>query len=484
MFSKKTFMTNENGVAVNNDKTSLKAKETGDVLLRDVYLHQKLRAFNRERIPERVVHAKGAGAHGYFKVTKNMNKYCCAKFLSRVGKKTDIFARFSTVGGPSGSSDYDRDPRGFALKFYTEHGNYDIVGNNTPIFFIREAIKFPDFIHSQKKNPQSNCPDANIFWDFISLNPETAHQVVILFSDRGIPANHRQMHGFGSHTFKWYNSKGEYFWIKYHFKTNQGIDNITNADLKNMADLNPDGATKDLFNAIKEKNYPSWTCYVQIMTQEEADECDFDIFDITKVWSQKDYPLQEFGVFTLNRNVEDYFCEVEQAAFSPANFVAGIAPSPDPLLQGRLFAYQDAHLHRLGPNYIQIPINHPKNVEGVHNYSQNGVHRHQSIHPVGVNYYPNSMAEISEDKTSTHAIEPPHCIKERKFEVDDFSQAHDLYANVMTLKEQHNFQENVIEHLKGVTDNDILIRTVELFYNIDHDLGKAIAKNFNIEVSF
>ena len=485
MFKKKNFLTNDNGVAINNDSTTLKATGSRDLLLRDVYLQQKLHHFNSERIPERIVHAKGAGAYGFFKVTKNLSKYCSAKFLSRINKKTEVFVRFSTVGGGVDSSDYARDPRGFAIKFYTEHGNYDLVGNNTPVFFIREAVKFPDFIHSQKKNPQTNCADANAFWDFISLNPETAHQVAILFSDRGIPANYRQMNGYGSHTFKWYNNDGEYVWVKYHFKTNQGIANITATDLKNMAmPLDSDGATKDLFKAIDQKNYPSWTCYVQIMTQEDADEFEFDIFDITKVWSHKKFPLQELGVLTLNRNVEDYFCEVEQAAFSPANFVAGIAPSPDPLLQGRLFGYHDAHAHRLGSNYTQIPVNRPKNCDDVTNYSQNGSHCHKSNHPVGVNYYPNSVAAIGEDKTSTHAIEPLHIIKHVEHEIDDFSQAHVLYTDVMTLKQQHNFQENVINHLKDVTDNDILIRTIKYFYNINHELGTKLAKNFNIESLF
>ncbi|MBU1637220.1 catalase, partial [bacterium] len=351
MAKKNSRLTTSQGMPVDNDLNSITAGEKGPGLIQDVHLLDKLAHFDRERIPERVVHAKGAGAFGYFEVTHDMSKYTRAAFLSKIGKKTELFARFSTVGGEKGSADAERDPRGFAVKFYTEEGNYDFVGNNTPVFFIRDAMKFPDFIHTQKRNPETNLKDADMFWDFLSLTPESVHQVTVLFSDRGTPKSYRHMNGYSGHTFMWYNKKGEYWWVKIHFKTDQKIATLTREEAGKLMSSDPDHATRDLFNSIKEGNPPSWTVYAQIMNPEEAKSYRFDPFDITKVWPHKDYPLQPFGKMVLDRNSKNYFADVEQAAFSPGNFVPGIAASPDKMLQGRLFSYHDTARHRLGANY-------------------------------------------------------------------------------------------------------------------------------------
>ncbi|HUU39026.1 MAG TPA: catalase, partial [Candidatus Desulfaltia sp.] len=366
--TKKT-LTNNFGAPVDNDQNSLTAGNPGPVLMQDVHLLEKLSHFDRERIPERVVHAKGAGAYGHFEVTADVTKYTRAKFLSQVGKRTEVFLRCSTVGGERGSADAERDPRGFALKFYTEEGNYDLVGNNTPVFFIRDPLKFSDFIHTQKRNPATNLKDPDMFWDFLSLTPESIHQVTILFSDRGTPRTFRHMNGYSSHTYKWYNDKGEYFWVKYHFKTEQGIQNLTRQEAEVMKGKDPDHATRDLSEAIKKGDHPAWRLEVQIMTAEQAADYRFDPFDLTKVWPHADFPPIVIGKLVLNRNPENYFAEVEQSAFSPANFVPGIAASPDKMLQGRLFSYHDTHLHRLGPNYHLLPVNAPKAAK-VDNYQR------------------------------------------------------------------------------------------------------------------
>ena len=337
-------LTTEVALPVTSDQASMTTgKKVGYDVLVDAYLQEKLSHFNRERIPERVVHAKGGGAHGYFEVTHDLSQYTMAKFLNKVGKKTDIFMRFSTVGGEKGSADTARDPRGFAMKFYTEDGNYDLVGNNTPIFFIRDGIKFPDFIHTQKRNPQTNLKDANMFWDFLSLTPESLHQVMRLFSNLGTPNGFRHMDGFGSHTFMWYNEEGKYVWVKYHMLTDQGVENLTAQKAEELAGSNPDYSVQDLFNAIEKGDYPSWKVYVQIMQPEDAATYKVDPFDVTKTWYEEDYPLIPLGKIVLNRNPVNFFAEVEQVAFSPGHFVPGIWTSPDKLLQARVMSYQDAH---------------------------------------------------------------------------------------------------------------------------------------------
>ena len=479
----KNKLTTAFGIPVADDQNSLTAGERGPVLMQDVHLLEKLAHFDRERIPERVVHAKGAGAGGYFEVTADVTKYTKAKFLSEVGKRTEVFARFSTVGGEKGSADAERDPRGFALKFYTEEGNYDLVGNNTPVFFIRDPLKFPDFIHTQKRNPATNCKDPDMFWDFLSLTPESIHQVTILFSDRGIPATFRNMNGYSSHTFKWYNEKNEYFWVKYHFKTDQGIKNLTRQEAEIMRAKDPDHATRDLYDAIERGDYPSWTVQMQIMTPEQADDYRFDIFDVTKVWPHSDFPPIEIGKMVLNRNPENYFAQVEQAAFSPGNLVPGIAASPDKMLQGRLFSYHDTHLHRLGPNYHLLPVNAPKNARE-NSYQRDGFMRTDSNSGGSPNYWPNSFKgpepDISGKGTSYRDI-----WKGDRYQYthpnDDFVQPGNMYRDVMTDQDRENLAGNIVSHLGGAQKR-IQLRQTALFFKADPDYGHRVAKGLKLDI--
>jgi catalase len=457
-------MTNDFGAPVDNDLFSVTAGEHGPILIQDIHLTEKLAHFDRERIPERVVHAKGAGAHGYFEVIGDVSKYTRARFLSEVGKKTDVFARFSTVGGEKGSADSERDPRGFALKFYTEEGNYDMVGNNTPIFFIRDPLKFPDFIHTQKRNPVTNLKDPDMFWDFLSLTPESIHQVTILFSNRGTPRTFRNMNGYGSHTYMWYNEKGEYCWVKYHFKTEQGIDNFTGDEAARMRGTDPDCTTRDLSEAIARGEHPSWRLEVQIMTPEQAKEYRFDPFDITKVWLHADFPPMDVGRLVLNRNPENYFAEVEQAAFSPANFVPGIGPSPDKLLQGRLFSYHDTQRHRLGPNYHLLPINAPR-VAKVSNYERDGAMRSDDGGGSGPNYWPNSFGGPDpEPGAAVPPIDVSGLAARHVYPLGDidFVQAGLLYRKVMSDGDREHLVSNIIGHLGGAQKR-IQLRQASLF---------------------
>ncbi len=481
--SKKS-LTKAFGAPVSNDLNSVTAGASGPVLMQDVHLLEKLAHFDRERIPERVVHAKGAGAYGYFEVTADVSKYTKAAFLSEVGKKTDVFARFSTVGGEKGSADSERDPRGFAVKFYTEEGNYDLVGNNTPVFFIRDPLKFPDFIHTQKRNPATNCKDANMFWDFLSLTPESMHQVTVLFSDRGTPATYRNMNGYSSHTYKWYNDKGEYFWVQYHFKTDQGIKNFSGPEADAMRGTDPDQATRDLYDSIERGDYPSWTLEMQIMTPKQAEEFRYDIFDITKVWPHADVPPITVGKLVLNRNPENYFAEVEQAAFSPATLVPGIAPSPDKMLQGRLFSYHDTHIHRLGANYHLIPVNQPKN-SPEQSYQRDGFMRTDSNGGGGPNYWPNSF----------HGPAPVEGKDEPPFDLEgqagrhaytlgdiDFEQPGALYGNVMTDEDRTHLINNIVGHL-GNAHKAIQLRQCALFYKAHEEYGTRVAQGLGLDVN-
>ncbi|MEO6907647.1 MAG: catalase, partial [Abditibacteriaceae bacterium] len=327
---------------------SMTAGPRGPVLLQDYVLHEKLAHFNRERIPERIVHAKGSGAYGTFTLTNDISQYTRAKVFNGIGKKTRMFVRFSTVGGEKGSADTARDPRGFATRFYTEDGNYDLVGNNTPVFFIKDAKKFPDFIHTQKRDPRTNCKNATMLWDFWSLNPESMHQIMTLFSDRGTPYSYRHMNGYGSHTYSMINANDELIWVKYHFKTAQGIKNFTNDEAGEMSGKDPDWAQRDLVTAIDRGEFPQWNLKIQVMTQQQAKEWEFNPFDLSKVWSHKDFPLIDVGVMELNENPDNYFAHVEQSAFAPANMVDGIGFSPDKMLQGRILAYPDAARYRVG----------------------------------------------------------------------------------------------------------------------------------------
>jgi len=483
MEKKKKTLTTNFGTPVSDDQNSITAGTPGPVLMQDIHLLEKLAHFDRERIPERVVHAKGAGAYGYFEVTHDVTKYTRAKFLSEVGKRTELFARFSTVGGEKGSADAERDPRGFALKFYTEEGNYDMVGNNTPVFFIRDPLKFPDFIHTQKRNPATNLKDANMFWDFLSLTPESIHQVTVLFSDRGTPKTYRHMNGYSSHTYMWYNQKNEYVWVQYHFKTEQGIQNLTREEADRMKSVDPDHATRDLHQAIARGDYPSWRLEMQIMTPEQAKDYRFDPFDITKVWPHADFPPITIGRMVLNRNPENYFAEVEQAAFSPGNFVPGIGPSPDKMLQGRLFSYHDTHRHRLGPNYHLLPVNAPKACP-ILNYQRDGFMRFDANAGGAPNYYPNSFGGPTPDPK---ADEPPFEVKGMAKRQpythpnDDFVQAGTLYRKVMTDEDRSNLIGNIVSHL-GNAQKRIQLRQTAIFFKADPGYGRRVAEGLKLNI--
>lgn len=471
-------LTTSSGAPVADNQHSQTAGARGPVLLQDVHLVEKLAHFNRERIPERVVHAKGAGAHGYFEVTHDVTRYTRARFLSGVGKRTPLFVRFSTVGGEKGSADTERDPRGFAIKFYTEEGNYDLVGNNTPVFFIRDPLKFPDFIHTQKRDPQTNLKNPTAMWDFWSLSPESLHQITILFSNRGTPKTYRHMHGYSSHTFQWYNAAGEAVWVKYHFKTEQGIENLRREEAARIAGQDPDDATRDLFAAIESGHVPAWTLYVQIMPLADADTYRFDPFDVTKVWSQKDYPLVPVGRMVLDRNPRNYFADVEQAAFSPGNLVPGIGVSPDKMLQGRLFAYADAHRYRLGANHALLPVNRPQTPAA--NYQRDGSMRTDENGGSSVYYEPNSFDGPRED---AGAAQPPLPVSgfagSASYDRDDhYTQAGELYR-LLPESERADLIGNIVTAMRGV-DRQIQLRQIGHFEKADPEYGARIAAGLGI----
>jgi catalase len=471
-------LTTAAGIPVPDNQTSLTAGKRGPTLLQDHYLLEKLAHFNRERIPERVVHAKAAGAHGTFTVTNDITKYTKARIFSKVGKQTEMIGRFSTVAGEKGSADTVRDVRGFALKFYTEEGNWDLVGNNTPVFFIRDAIKFPDFIHSQKRDPQTNRRSDTMQWDFWSQVPESLHQVTILFSDRGIPKGIPYMNGYGSHTFSFINAENERFWVKFHFKTQQDIQCFRQKEADIIAGEDPDYHTGQLFEAIERKEFPRWTLKVQIMPEKEADEYKFNPFDLTKVWSHKDYPLIEVGILELNRNPINYFAEIEQAAFSPSNIVPGISFSPDKMLQARIFSYTDAHRYRLGVNYERIPVNLPKAANVANTYQRDGFMRCDDNGGPGPNYEPNSFDGPVEDPDYN---EPPLKISgaadryEQKRGVDeDYIQPGDLYR-LMSEDQQDQLISNIVGSLKKVPV-EIQKKMIVHFSKADKFYGERVAE--------
>ncbi|SAM07576.1 hypothetical protein [Absidia glauca] len=468
-------LTTSSGNPVDNNQTSQTAGQRGPILIQDFHLIDKLSHFDRERIPERVVHAKGAGAHGYFEVTHDISHLSKAKFLNQVGKKTPLFARFSTVGGEKGSADTARDPRGFAVKFYTEEGNWDMVGNNTPVFFIRDPSKFPDFIHTQKRNPQTNLKDADAFWDFLSLVPESIHQVTILFSNRGTPHGYRHMNGYSSHTLSLINKDNQINYVKFHFKTNQGIKNLKAADADRLAGENPDFATEDLFNAIQRGDHPEWNVYVQVMPQHDAENYRWDPFDVTKVWPHRDYPLQSVGRMVLNRNPDNYFAETEQVAFSPSHMVPGIDVSPDRMLQGRLFSYPDTHRHRLGVNYHQIPINRP--LSGVRNYQRDGFMSVNGNQGSGPNYEPNSQngPQQTNQYGTTYVSQPLHGETGRfpyKLTDDDFAQAGNLYR-MLSDEEKTDLINNIAGHIKNAK-KEIRDRQIAHFKRAHPEYGQRV----------
>ncbi|MGB8872403.1 MAG: catalase [Desulfobaccales bacterium] len=472
------FTTTDAGIPVASDEYSLSVGPDGPILLQDHYLIEQMANFNRERIPERQPHAKGSGAFGHFEVTKDVRAYTKAAVF-QPGTKTDTVIRFSTVAGERGSPDTWRDPRGFALRFYTSEGNYDMVGNNTPVFFVRDPMKFQHFIRSQKRRADNGLRDHDMQWDFWTLSPESAHQVTILMSDRGIPKTWRHMNGYSSHTYMWVNAKGERFWVKYHFKTDQGIDFLTQEDADRIAGQDADYHRRDLYEAIKRGDYPIWTLKMQIMPFKEAEGYRFNPFDLTKVWPHGDYPLHEVGRLTLDRNPSDFHTEIEQAAFEPNNLVPGIGVSPDKMLLGRLFAYADAHRHRLGVNYKQIPVNRPK--APVYSYSKDGAMRVQNVSdPV---YAPNSKGgpqadgkrypEVAIWDASGEFMRAAYTLRK---EDDDFGQPGTLVRKVMDDKQRDRLVSNVVGHLKDGVTEPVLQRAFEYWRNIDKGVGDRIAK--------
>ena len=477
-------MTTTAGAPVSDNQNSLTAGARGPVLMQDYQLAEKLAHQNRERIPERVVHAKGWGAHGTFTVTHDISKYTRAKIFSEVGKKTPMIARFSTVAGELGAADAERDVRGFALKFYTEEGNWDMVGNNTPVFFVRDPLKFPDFIHTQKRHPRTNMRSATAMWDFWSLSPESLHQVTILMSDRGLPVAPMYMNGYGSHTYSFWNRDGERFWIKFHFKTKQGHKHYTNEEAAKIVGETRESYQEELFGTIERGEYPKWTLFVQVMPEKDADKTPYNPFDLTKVWPHGDYPLIEVGEMELNRNADNYFAEIEQAAFSPSNTVPGIGISPDKMLQARIFSYADAHRYRLGTHYEALPINAPKCP--VHHYHKDGAMRffdNNTGNPDAY-YEPNSMDGPVQDDSY---LEPPLKISgdadryDHRVGNDDYSQPRALF-NLFDDGEKDRLYSNIAAAMQGVPE-EIVQRQLGHFYKIDPAYAEGVAKQLGTSVS-
>ncbi|KAK2871697.1 peroxisomal catalase A [Arthroderma sp. PD_2] len=476
--------TTSNGCPVMDPESSQRVGENGPLLLQDFHLIDLLAHFDRERIPERVVHAKGAGAYGEFEVTDDISDITIIDMLKGVGKKTKLLTRFSTVGGEKGSADSARDPRGFAIKFYTEEGNLDWVFNNTPIFFLRDPSKFPIFIHTQKRNPQTNLKDPDMFWDYLSTHQESAHQIMHLFSDRGTPYSYRHMNGYSGHTYKWITPDGGFNYVQIHLKTDQGIKNFTNDEAARMSAENPDWHTEDLFNAIKAGQNPSWTCYVQVLSPADAEKFRWNIFDLTKVWPHGEVPLRRVGKLTLNKNPQNYFAEMEQAAFSPSHVVPGVEPSADPVLQSRLFSYPDTHRHRLGTNYTQIPVNCP--LKAYTPYQRDG---HMSIdgnHGANPNY-PSSFrkVEFRPVRASQEHEKWAGAVLSKQLPVidEDFVQPGRLWEVMGKDKgQQDNFVGNVAGHLAGANEH-VRKATYGMFRRVNRELGERIEKATEKEVS-
>ena len=486
--------TRPSGQPVPSENTSVTAGQQGPVALNDIHLIEKLAHFNRERVPERTPHAKGHGAFGELHITEDVSAYTKAKVFQK-GTVTPMMGRFSTVAGEQGSTDTWRDVHGFALRFYTEEGNLDIVGNNTPVFFIRDGIKFPDFIHSQKRLGTNGLRDADMQWDFWTRNPESAHQVTYLMGDRGTPKSTRHQNGYGSHTFQWVNEEGEAFWVKYHFKSRQGVENFTDEEATTTAGQNPDCHREDLYNAIEEGNYPIWDVKVQIMPLDEAENYRFNPFDLTKVWSKKDYPLHDVGYFVLNRNPRNFFAQIEQVALDPSNIVPGVGLSPDKMLQARVFAYADQQRYRIGANYKQLPVNQPQNVDEVNTYEHEGSMQFLFNAPEDPVYSPNrhdkgtgvlddaAVNDRSQLETTTAAelyinpeshgsdlVRAPYV---RHAEDDDFVQARDLYENVYDDAAKERLVTNITNAMAGVSE-ETEQRAYEYWTNVHPALGQRV----------
>lgn len=478
-------LTHENGAPVENNTNSLTAGQRGPVLLEDTWLLEKLAHFDREVIPERRMHAKGSGAFGTFTVTHDVTEYTSAKLFSEIGKQTDVFVRFSTVAGERGAADAERDIRGFAVKFYTEDGNWDLVGNNTPVFFIRDPLQFPDLNHSVKRDPQTNLRSPQTNWDFWTMLPEALHQVTIVMSDRGIPASYRHMHGFGSHTYSLINKEGKRVWVKYHWRTQQGIKNLSNEEAANIVAHDRESHQRDLFNAIERGDYPRWTLCFQIMTEEQAATYKENPFDITKVWSHKEYPLIEVGVMELNRNPNNYFADVEQAAFNPTHLVPGLGLSPDKLLQGRLFSYGDAQRYRLGVNHDQIPVNRPRCP--MHSFHRDGQMRVDGNNGATKGYSPNSIGEWKTQPVASYPASPTEGISMRYNPYEDrtddcFYQPGNLYR-LMTEDKRELLIQNTVADMKPVTDN-IKFRHAAHCYLADKEYGTRLAKAMYLDMTW
>ena len=469
-------ITHENGAPVENNTNSLTAGQRGPILLEDTWLIEKLAHFDREVIPERRMHAKGSGAFGHFTVTHDVTQYTSAKLFSEIGKQTEVFVRFSTVAGERGAADAERDIRGFAVRFYTEEGNWDLVGNNTPVFFIRDPLQFPDLNHAVKRDPQTNLRSPQTNWDFWTMLPEALHQVTIVMSDRGIPASYRHMHGFGSHTYSLINKEGKRVWVKYHWRTQQGIKNLSNEEAATIIAHDRESHQRDLFDAIERGDYPRWTLCFQIMTEEQAANYKENPFDITKVWSHKEFPLMEVGVLELNRNPENYFAEVEQAAFNPTHIVPGVGLSPDKLLQGRLFSYGDAQRYRLGVNHDQIPVNRPRCP--MHSYHRDGQMRVDDNNGATKGYSPNSIGEWKTG-SATYPASPTDGVSMRYNPYEErtdncFYQPGNLYR-LMTEEKRRLLIENTATDMMPVTEN-IKLRHAAHCYLADEEYGTLLSK--------
>ncbi|WP_347354753.1 catalase [Intrasporangium sp.] len=447
------------GAPIWDGQNSVTAGPRGPMLLQDVWFLEKLAHFDREVIPERRMHAKGSGAYGTFTVTNDITQYTCAKIFSEVGKKTELFARFSTVAGERGAADAERDIRGFSVKFYTEEGNWDLVGNNTPVFFMRDPLKFPDLNHAVKRDPRTNLRNAENNWDFWTNLPEALHQVTILMSERGIPASYRHMHGFGSHTFSFYNAEGERFWVKFHHRTQQGIENLTDAEATELIGRDRESHQRDLYDAIERGDYPKWKLYVQIMPEGDAAKVPYHPFDLTKVWPKGDYPLVEVGEWELNRNPENYFADVEQAAFNPANVVPGIGFSPDKMLQGRLFSYGDAQRYRLGVNHHQIPVNSPRGATSWNSPHRDGAMRVDSNGGGTPSINPNSYGRYQDQPAYREPALAVGASADRfDFRADDddyYSQPGVLFRDKMTAEQQQALFENTARAITGASKETI-----------------------------
>jgi len=469
----KTLTTNAGAPVVDNQNI-MTAGKRGPALLQDVWFLEKLAHFDREVIPERRMHAKGSGAYGSFTVTHDITRYTKAKMFSKVGKNTDLFVRFSTVAGERGAADAERDIRGFAMKFYTEEGNWDLVGNNTPVFFLRDPLKFPDLNHAVKRDPRSNLRSALNNWDFWTSLPEALHQVTIVMSDRGIPASYRHMHGFGSHTFSLINAQNERCWVKFHFRCQQGIKNLTDQESEAIIGKNRESHQQDLYQSIEKKDYPRWTMFIQVMPEKDAAKYKFHPFDLTKVWLHKDYPLMEVGVMELNRNPENYFAEVEQAAFNPANIVPGIGFSPDKMLQGRLFSYGDAQRYRLGVNHHLIPVNASRCP--FHSYHRDGTMRVDGNHGGTLGYEPNSFGEWQQQP---EFAEPPLSLEgaaghwDHREDTDYYTQP-GLLFRLMSAKQKEALFGNTARSIGGAS-KDIQLRHIGNCMKADPAYGKGVA---------